>query len=90
MASTGNRIQSRREALGLSRDELAKRLNALDKDLKLTRLKVWRIETGKQKVDADTLPLFAIVLETDAGSFVADPIPPTPAEPATETPETAA
>lgn len=83
MASTGNRIQSRREELGLSREQLAQRLD-------IPKLKVWRVETGKVKIDADSLPAWASALETIASALLPDAIPPTPAEPADETPESAA
>ena len=64
MASTGNRIQARRKALGLTRSELAERLGT-------TRLKVWRVETGKVQVPADDLPVWAKVLKTKPAELVA-------------------
>ena len=64
MKSTGNNIQTRREDLGLTRSELAKRL-------KTTKLRLWRIETGKTKVDADELRHFANALKTTVEALVA-------------------
>jgi transcriptional regulator with XRE-family HTH domain len=64
MASTGNRIQARRLALGMSRQELAEKLNT-------TRMTVWRIETGKGQLPADRLRKWARALKTKATEFVA-------------------
>ncbi len=64
MKSTGIRIQERREALGLTRDDLAKRL-------KTSRLKVWRIETGRTRVTADHLPMYAKALRTTVAELLA-------------------
>lgn len=64
MKSTGNRIQACREALGLSRADLAKRL-------KTTRLRVWRIETGKTELPSSELPAFARALTVDVAELVA-------------------
>jgi transcriptional regulator with XRE-family HTH domain len=70
MASTGNNIQSRREALGLTREQLAQRLVTAGLKQNVTRLYVWRVETGKQKIDADSLPFYATALETTAADLV--------------------
>lgn len=67
MTSTGNRIQLRREWLGLSREDLAQRLGT-------TRLRVWRIETGKTKLDSDELPKFAEALQTTVSELVSVPV----------------
>ena len=64
MVSTGNRIKARREQLGLSRSELAERLG-------VTRLKVWRVETGAIQVPADHLANWADALETKPAELVA-------------------
>lgn len=64
MKSTGNRIQEAREALGISRAELARRLDS-------TRMTIWRIETGKVQVPADHLRDFARALKTPVESLVA-------------------
>lgn len=64
MPSTGNRIQARRERLGLTRTQLAERL-------KITRLKVWRVETGKIKVAADDLRAWARALRTRPTELIA-------------------
>lgn len=61
--STGNRIQARREALNLSRAELAARLGT-------TRMTVYRVETGKQFLRTDDLPKWAASLETTATTLV--------------------
>lgn len=58
------RIQARREELELSREELAEKL-------KTTRLRIWRIETGKTKLTADELPDFAKALKCDVEDLVA-------------------
>jgi transcriptional regulator with XRE-family HTH domain len=39
--SIGNRIEARRKALGLSREQLAQKLGT-------TRMQVWRVEAGKR------------------------------------------
>jgi transcriptional regulator with XRE-family HTH domain len=62
--STGNRIQARREALGLSREDLAKRLG-------ISALKLWRIETGRTAVKAHDLAAFAKGLRTKIEKLVA-------------------
>lgn len=62
--STGNRIQARREALGLSREDLAKRLG-------IAWQKLWRIETGRTGVKAHELPAIAKVLRTKIEKLVA-------------------
>lgn len=64
MVSTGNRIRARREALGLSRPELAQRLRT-------TRIRIWRIETGRTQVPSDCLPKFARALRTTVAELVA-------------------
>lgn len=69
MKSTGNRIQARREELGLSREDLANRLKA--QGLKTTRMTVWRVENGKQQITADGLKPWARALKTKATELVA-------------------
>lgn len=64
MKSTGNRIADRRQELGLTRDQLAKRLNT-------TRLRVWRIETGKTRLPAEEIRSFARVLKLRVEELVA-------------------
>ncbi|MGE0547595.1 MAG: helix-turn-helix domain-containing protein [Kofleriaceae bacterium] len=64
MTSTGNRVQTRREELGLSRSALAKRLNT-------TRLRIYRIENGLTQIPADDLPSFASALETTPAELLA-------------------
>ena len=49
----GNELQQRREALGMSRDELAKALQT-------TSVSVWRWENGKRAVP----PYLSLALET--------------------------
>jgi transcriptional regulator with XRE-family HTH domain len=50
---TGNELQQRREALGMSRDELAKALQT-------TSVSVWRWENGERAVP----PYLSLALET--------------------------
>lgn len=64
MVSTGNRIQAKRVEKGLSRSQLAEKLE-------ITRLQVWRIETGKTHIRADQLHAFASALETTVAELVA-------------------
>jgi transcriptional regulator with XRE-family HTH domain len=64
MASTGNRIESRREGLGLSRSALAKKL-------KTTRIRVWRIETGKTKLSLEDAPRWARALRMEVTELLA-------------------
>lgn len=64
MRSTGNRIQARRERLGMSREDLAQKLGT-------KRMKVWRVETGKTRLPADELKLWARALKTKATELVA-------------------
>jgi transcriptional regulator with XRE-family HTH domain len=64
VASTGNRIEARREALGLTREQLAEKLET-------TRMTVWRVENGKQGVDADDLKRWAKALKTTASELLA-------------------
>lgn len=64
MKSTGNKIQERREALGLSRAQLAK-------SVKTTALRLWRIETGKTHLRADQVRPFAKALKTSIEELVA-------------------
>jgi transcriptional regulator with XRE-family HTH domain len=63
MVSTGFRIQERRESLHMSRADLAKQL-------KTTRLQVWRMERGKTRVPVDKLPRIAAILKTTVGKLV--------------------
>ena len=63
MASTGNRIEARREGLGLSRHELAQKLGT-------TRMTVWRIENGKTQLPADELKAWAKALRTTVAKLV--------------------
>jgi transcriptional regulator with XRE-family HTH domain len=64
MASTGNRIQTVREARRMSREELAKKLGT-------TRMTVWRVENGKVQVPADELRYWARALKTSVSRLVA-------------------
>lgn len=67
MKSTGNagsRVQERREALEMTRSELAKKL-------KISPLKLWRIETGKTRLIADDLPSYAKALKTTIEDLLA-------------------
>lgn len=64
MKTTGNKIQERREALKMSRAQLAKRL-------KTSPLRLWRIETGITRLDADEVRPFARALKTSVESIVA-------------------
>lgn len=64
MKSTGIRIWERREALKMSRAQLAKRL-------KTTRMRIWRIEHGTTKVRIEDLPSFARVLKLKITELVA-------------------
>ena len=64
MKSTGNRIQTRREALGMSREELAQKLE-------ITRMTVWRIENGKMRLPVDRLKNWARALKTKVAELVA-------------------
>jgi transcriptional regulator with XRE-family HTH domain len=64
MKSTGNRIQERREALGLSREDLAQKLGT-------TRMTVWRVENGVVQVGADALRSWAKALKTNVAELVA-------------------
>jgi transcriptional regulator with XRE-family HTH domain len=67
--STGNRIQERRNALGLSQTELAQKLTA--KGIPSDKQKVSRIETGKTRLLADELPVYARVLKTTVEELLA-------------------
>lgn len=62
--STGNRIQAKREALGLSRSNLAKKLG-------VTRMTVWRVENGKTHLRADQLKPWAKALRSKPSELVA-------------------
>lgn len=55
MVSTGNRIEGRRLELGLTRQDLASRLNT-------TRLRIYRLERGKTRIPLDELPKIARAL----------------------------
>lgn len=57
MKSTGNRIQARREELGLSRQFVAQKLG-------ITRMTVWRVEAGERPLRVDELKSWAKVLKT--------------------------
>lgn len=59
------RIQARREELGLSRPELARRL-------RITRAHVWRVETGVQPLSLRSLPRWARALDLDARTLAMD------------------
>ncbi len=65
MASTGTLIQSHREALGISRNDLAHKLG-------ITRLKVWRIETGQTQLPADEIGRWAVALGIKAADLVSE------------------
>lgn len=64
MASTGNRIEARREALRLTRSQLAKLL-------KTTYLQVYRIETGKVRLQIKEVPVWAKALKLSPAELVA-------------------
>lgn len=64
MKSTGNKIQERREALGLTRAQLAK-------SVRMKPLRLWRIETGKTQLIADELRPFARALKTTVDELAA-------------------
>jgi transcriptional regulator with XRE-family HTH domain len=73
MASTGIRIQARREKLGLTRAQLAEELSKLLIPLEkkpVTRLAVWRVETGKVQVPADDLCFWAQALRIKPSHLV--------------------
>lgn len=55
----------------MSRTDLAERLNTLDKTKKTTRLKVWRVETGKTNLPSDDLRLWAKALKVKPSELVA-------------------
>ena len=57
-AGIGTRIREQRKKVGLTQDDLAMKLN-------LSREQIVKIESGKRKVQADDVPLFADVLETN-------------------------
>lgn len=63
MASTGILIRERREALGLTRTELAEKLGT-------TRLVVWRVEAEKIRVQVDDLREWANALKTQVEALV--------------------
>jgi transcriptional regulator with XRE-family HTH domain len=77
--STGNRIEARREALDLTRVQLAERLLSLGMkhaatkktSMRATYLKVWRIETGRTRIHLEELPLYAKALKTTVEELVA-------------------
>lgn len=62
--STGNRIQARREALGLSRQALAEKLG-------VTRMTVWRLENGKTQVTVPELKQIAKALRVKPAELLA-------------------
>lgn len=64
MKSTGNRIQAVREARGMSRAQLAKKLRT-------SRVRVWRLETGITPIHADYLPKVAKALDSTVAELVA-------------------
>lgn len=64
MKSTGNRIADRRTQLGLTRDQLAKRL-------KTTRIRVWRIETERTRLPMAELSVWAKALKVTPAELVA-------------------
>lgn len=55
----------------MSRTDLAERLNTLDKTKKTTRLKVWRVETGKVQLPSDDLKLWARALKAKPSELIA-------------------
>jgi transcriptional regulator with XRE-family HTH domain len=63
MPSTGILIRERREALGLTRTELAEKLGT-------TRLVVWRVETEALRVQTDDLREWATALKTKVEALV--------------------
>ncbi|HET9748353.1 MAG TPA: helix-turn-helix transcriptional regulator [Casimicrobiaceae bacterium] len=62
--STGNLIQSRREALDMSREELAQKLGT-------TRMQVWRVEAGKRVLRVDELKTWAKALKAKPSELIA-------------------
>lgn len=56
------RIVSRREALKLSRAQLAKKLG-------LTRRQLWRLETGEVRIVAEDMPKIAKALRTSVSAL---------------------
>ena len=64
MKSTGNRIEAIRKRRGLSRADLADRLE-------VTRLQVWRMETGKVNVRIVDLPKIAKALRASIAELIA-------------------
>lgn len=64
MASSGKRIETRRKAMGLSRGQLAKKL-------KVSYLRVYRIETGIVRLSLDELPAWARALDVPPAELVA-------------------
>ncbi|HWU90532.1 MAG TPA: helix-turn-helix transcriptional regulator [Kofleriaceae bacterium] len=57
-------IQSAREGKDLTREQLAQRLNT-------TRVRVWRVETGKIGLDVSELPRWAEALGVTAAELLA-------------------
>ena len=64
MKSTPDRIKARREELGLSRAELAQRLET-------KRMRVWRIENGETALRVEELEKWAKALKTTVAKLVA-------------------
>jgi len=59
-----HRIQEVRERQNLTRSALAKKL-------RITRLQIWRIETGAVKLTVDELPRFARALGVEPSELLA-------------------
>jgi transcriptional regulator with XRE-family HTH domain len=65
MASTGNGIETRRRALGLTRGQLAKRIG-------VTYLQVYRVETGKTRLHFEDVPAWAKALKLKPEALAAE------------------
>lgn len=63
MVSTGNLIQSRRKALKLSRTKLAKQLG-------VTYLQVYRVETGAVQLKPKLVPAWSKALRVDEATLL--------------------
>jgi len=63
MASTGKRIADRRKELGLSRNELARRL-------KTSYLRVYRVEKGASDLPVSELAKWAKALDSEPSELV--------------------
>lgn len=62
--STGNRVRTRREQLGLTQAQLAQRVGK-------QRISVWRVENGVSKIKLDELGLWAKALRESKDTLLA-------------------